>query len=108
MGRPRYAARAGTKTARRSPSKSYSQGQPLSYPPCHHPRMKIPRPRVTLEPELEGMAGDLDWRERLALATKLRRWARELTVSALTLRPEPRRGQRPTFARLPAQVLRQN
>lgn len=54
------------------------------------------RVRVRLEPELEKVAGDLDWQARLRLAAvyaeKSRRyaqWARELRVTGRALRPAP-------------------
>lgn len=55
------------------------------------------RKRVVLEPELERMAGAFTWRERLFLAAKFERWARQLRVSARILNP-PKSSRR---ARLP-------
>lgn len=55
------------------------------------------RKRVTLEVELEAIAGGFDATERLKLARTLRRWAHQLTISArLLARPPtpPRRYRR--------------
>lgn len=60
--------------------------------------------RVTLEPELEAIAGALSPFDRLWLAKKLRRWIRQLEVSARVLSAPPRRPGR----RLPRQVARWN
>jgi hypothetical protein len=52
-----------------------------------------PCPRVTLEPELECEVGLFTPPERLELARKFERWARQLRVSAFILRraQEPKR-----------------
>jgi hypothetical protein len=50
-------------------------------------------PRVTLEPELECEVGLFTPAQRLELARKFERWARQLRVSAFILRrdAEPKR-----------------
>lgn len=65
---------------------------------------KETRKRVVLEPELEAIAGALSPFDRLWLAKKLRRWIRQLEVSARVLSAPPRRPGR----RLPRQVARWN
>jgi hypothetical protein len=44
-----------------------------------------PRKRITLEPELEALAGDWAPEMRRIVAKKFRRWARELDVSAFII-----------------------
>jgi hypothetical protein len=62
--------------------------------------------RVTLEPELEVVAGHLDAFDRLQMAAKLARWAHQLRVSARVLRqPTSTRQKRP---RLPPELARLN
>ena len=62
---------------------------------------KETRKRVMLEPVLEAIAGELDAAGRMRLAViyaeraaRLGRWARELRVSSLALRPAPPRRRR--------------
>jgi hypothetical protein len=59
--------------------------------------------RVTLEPELEEIAALWPAAKRFEAARKLRRWARQLAVSAMVMvndaRPSPRRPGVPTLAR---------
>ena len=74
-------------------------GQVVSYCVWHGRGMKK---RVTLEPELD--AGALSPFDRLWLAKKLRRWIRQLEVSARALSAPQRRPGR----RLPRQVARWN
>jgi len=69
--------------------------------------------RIELEPELEAIAGELDPRERMRLAVifaergaRLLRWARQLRVSAVALRPAPPRPLR--LRRLSVAVLGRN
>jgi len=52
-----------------------------------------PRPRVRLEPELEREVALFNPAQRVELARKFERWARQLRVSAFILRraAEPRR-----------------
>lgn len=63
----------------------------MSDPACETARMKT---RVTLEPELEEEAALLTPTQRILLAKKLERWARQLRVSAFIMRrdaaPKPR------------------
>jgi len=66
---------------------------------------------VTLEPELEEEAALMTAEERLALAEKLRRWARQLEVSAYIMKAISRRRARtqtPSLKALPNFVARQN
>jgi hypothetical protein len=66
---------------------------------------------VTLEPELEEEAALMTPEERLALAEKLRRWARQLEVSAYIMKAISRRRARPrtpSLKALPNFVARQN
>lgn len=53
--------------------------------------MKAQIKRVWMEPELEVVAGGLCPVERLLLARKFDRWARQLRVSAEVMRPLPER-----------------
>ena len=59
--------------------------------------------RVRLEPELEEIAGDLNAWQRRGMARKLRRWARQLEISALILladaAPKPPPALRPIAPR---------
>ena len=66
---------------------------------------------VTLEPELEEEAALMTAEERLALAEKLRRWARQLEVSAFIMKAISRRRARtqtPSLKALPTYVSRRN
>ncbi len=66
---------------------------------------------VTLEPELEEEAALMTAAERLALAEKLRRWARQLEVSAFIMKEISRRRARPptpSLKALPSFAARQN
>ncbi|MCP5521284.1 MAG: hypothetical protein H7A46_07020 [Verrucomicrobiales bacterium] len=60
--------------------------------------MKTHRKSVTMEPELEKLAGNWPPWKRLAFARKLARWNRQLVVSARILlarqQPRPKRGLR--------------
>lgn len=62
--------------------------------------------RVRLKPELEEIAGDLNAWQRREMARKLRRWSRQLEISALILisdaAPKPRPSLRPLSPRRPA------
>lgn len=58
--------------------------------------------RITLEPELEVIAGHLDPLDRLRLAAIYARWARQLRVSARALRPPPKPLPRLPRSRQPA------
>ncbi len=51
---------------------------------------KEDRPKITLPPDLERIAGDLDWRERLDLARQLSRFVRQLVLSAFIMRADPK------------------
>jgi len=67
---------------------------------------------VTLEPELEEDAALMTPEERLATAEKLRRWARQLEVSAHILREHRRRlsapKPMPSLKTLPISASRRN
>ena len=67
---------------------------------------------VTLEPELEEDAALLTPEERLALAEKFRRWARQLEVSACIMQAISRRRaarkRTPSLKALPTYVSRRN
>jgi hypothetical protein len=66
---------------------------------------------VTLEPELEEDAALLTSEERRALAEKLRRWARQLEVSAFIMQQISRRAAQkrtPSLKALPIYVSRRN
>lgn len=69
--------------------------------------MNTPRKRITLEPELEALAGHLGAADRLLLARKLTRWVRQLRVSARALLPRGPQGPR-RLPRLPWRQVREN
>jgi len=60
-----------------------SHGQALSHTPCKAKRMKIKNKycSVTLEPELEKIAGLWTPLKRLEMARKFEKWARQLRIS---------------------------
>lgn len=53
--------------------------------------------RVRLEPDLEEIAGDLNASGRRAMAWKLRRWARQLDVSATIIDLDSAPTRRPSL-----------
>jgi hypothetical protein len=67
---------------------------------------KVERKRVTLEPELEAIAGDMGAFDRIWLAMKLMRWAHQLIVSSRALRARPWSRRRPVYQR--ADVVKWN
>ena len=66
------------------------------------------RSRVVCEPDLEEQVALYTPSQRLALASKLRRWARQLEVSAVILRESARVKPKPSLRRLPARKLALN
>jgi hypothetical protein len=64
--------------------------------------------RVTMEPELEQIAGMLPPPARRQLAKKLRRWAHELEVSADVMSRDEAYRPVKTIPRLPAAALKRN
>ncbi len=68
---------------------------------------EVMRKRIILEPELEALAGHLDAFGRQVLAAKLRRWARELVVTARMLRVHSGPGRR-RLAQVDPDTLRLN
>lgn len=60
--------------------------QHLSNPSEDHGRMKKETKIVTLEPELEAIAGNFTAHQRVMLAKRFFRWAKQLYVSADILR----------------------
>jgi hypothetical protein len=64
--------------------------------------------RVTMEPELEQIAGMLPPAKRRQLAKKLRRWAHELEVSADVMARDEAYRPPKTIPRLPSAALKRN
>jgi hypothetical protein len=64
--------------------------------------------RVTMEPELEEIAGTLPVAARRQLAKKLRRWAHELEVSADVMARDDAYRPAKNIPRLPAAALKRN
>ena len=52
---------------------------------------------IILEPELEAIAGELGVFDRLMMAVKLERWARQLRVSARVLAKPRAKRRRPPY-----------
>jgi hypothetical protein len=63
------------------------------------------RARVTLEPELETEVVLFTPAQRMELAKKLKRWARQLEVSAVILRRASAPKPRPSLKALPRRKL---
>lgn len=64
--------------------------------------------RVKLEPELEAEAMLLTPAQRIQMAAKLERWARQLRVSAFILRADAEPKPRPSLRALPRRRLALN
>ena len=73
-------------------SRSYSHGQPMSNRGWEIGGMKTVKKfcRVRLEPELEEIAALWPAAKRFEVAQKLRRWARQLKISALIMASDGR------------------
>ena len=65
----------------------------MSYTPCE--AVGMTKKRITLEPELEALAGGLGVFDRLLLAEKFARWERQLRISATILARPTSKRQRP-------------
>lgn len=63
---------------------------------------------VRLEPELEEIAGGLSVWQRRSMARKLRRWARQLEITALILLSDAAPRPRPSLPRLAPRKLSLN
>jgi hypothetical protein len=75
----------------------------MSDPPENNGRMK--KRRFTLEPELEEETALLTAAQRMRLARKFERWARQLRVSAFILRQDAHPGPRPSLRAVPRRRL---